>query len=124
MSPERVARFLIQDAAHPRSISFCAHEIGEALQTLRGTFQLAKAGDCLEPFERLMEGLQAASADPRLARNLHGFNDWVQRKLNDLVVEISGAFFGAAPPRSRPIRSMSRLSRRHGLAPVQTRKPV
>ncbi len=35
---ERVARFLAFNRSHPRSIGFCAREIGDALDMLRGWF--------------------------------------------------------------------------------------
>jgi uncharacterized alpha-E superfamily protein len=99
--PERVARFLAFNPGHPRSIGFCAREIGDALHMLRAGFQLTKASRCLETCEVLMEGLQKAGRDAELLVRLHGFNDWVQRTLIDLTSDIGSAFFRAAP-RERP----------------------
>ncbi len=99
--PERVARFLALNPSHPRSIGFCAREIGDALHMLRAGFQLSKASRCLETCDVLMQGLQMAGRDAELLVRLHGFNDWVQRTLIDLTADIASAFF-RAPPRERP----------------------
>lgn len=100
-SPERVARFLVLNPSHPRSIGFCVREIGEALHILRGPFGLSAANACLEASEVLTEGLQAAARDKGLLGRLHEFNDWVQRALIDLTAGIGVAFFRpSAPERS------------------------
>ena len=96
--PERVARFLAFNPSHPRSIGFCAREIGDALQMLRSGFRLSKSNACLEACEVLMEGLQAAGRDAELLGRLHGFNDWVQQALIGLTAEIGKAFFRAPEP--------------------------
>ncbi len=101
-NPERVARFLALNPSHPRSIGFCAREIGDALQMLRSGFRLPSTSACLEACELLMEGLQAAGRDNQLPGNLHDFNDWVQRALMRLSSEIGIAFFRAPPPVSAP----------------------
>ena len=91
--PDRVARFLILNPSHPRTIGFCVREISDALHLLRGSFHLVKANSAMEQCEVLMEGLQAAGADPGLANHLHDFNDWVQRSLIELSMRIERAFF-------------------------------
>jgi uncharacterized alpha-E superfamily protein len=96
--PERVARFLAFNPGHPRSIGFCAREIGDALQMLRGGFRLPGTNAALEACEVLMQDLQAAGRDPGLLGRLHTFNDWVQRALIDLSSEIGVAFFRSPPP--------------------------
>jgi uncharacterized alpha-E superfamily protein len=102
VSPERVARFLILNPSHPRSIGFCVRSIGEALAGLRGAFQLSATNACLERYEVLTEALQAVAADQRFATHLHDFNDWVQRSLMELTAEISRAFFLAPAPTEPP----------------------
>jgi uncharacterized alpha-E superfamily protein len=97
-NPERVARFLVLSASHPRAIGFCAREIGDALQVLRSGFRLTKTSACLEACEVLAEGLQAAGQDKNLPVRLHEFNDWVQRTLMQLTREIGLAFFRAPQP--------------------------
>lgn len=97
-NPERVARFLILNPSHPRSIGFCVKEIADALQTLRGPFRLGRANACMEKCEILMDGLQAASADGSLSSHLHDFNDWAQRSLIELTAEITNAFFVTRNP--------------------------
>jgi uncharacterized alpha-E superfamily protein len=106
-TPERVARFLALNPSHPRSIGFCAREIGDALQMLRSGFRLPQANAALEACELLMEGLQAAGRDAALLGKLHDFNDWVQRTLIDLSGEIAVAFFRAPPPEPKQSQSQS-----------------
>jgi uncharacterized alpha-E superfamily protein len=98
--PERIARFLILNANHPRAIAYCAREIAGLLGELRGGFSLQRTGLCLEQIEILQEGLEAAGRDPQLVAQLHSFNDWVQRSLTALSSEIGHAFFGYAKPSS------------------------
>lgn len=95
-TPERVARFLILDPNHPRSIGYCAREFGESLQILRTSFHLTRANSGLEACEVLMEGLHAAGRDAHLSHHLHAFNDWTQRTLSTLTDTVSAAFFGPA----------------------------
>ncbi len=94
----RVARFLILNPSHPRSIGFCAREIERCLHDLRSGFRLPKASAALEACEILMDGLQAAGADRKLESRLHEFNDWVQRTLVTLSAKIDQAFFRTTPP--------------------------
>lgn len=93
IDPEHVVRFLIVNPRHPRSISFCAREIDEALHVLRRNFHLTGASACLEACDMLMEALATAGAEKDLPNKLHEFNDFVQRKLYDLTDAISKAFF-------------------------------
>jgi len=103
--PERVARFLILNPSHPRSIGYCAREINDALQMLRASFHLSAANRGLEACEVMMEGLQAAGRDKALAARLHEFNDWVQATLNSLTSVIDGAFFRPTVPELRGLSS-------------------
>lgn len=93
--PERVARFLILNPGHPRSIGYCVREIGEALEVLRSSFHLIGTNAALEACEIMTEGLHAAGNDARLAEHLHGINDWVQCSLASLSETIAKAFFQA-----------------------------
>ena len=114
-SPERVARFLVLNPSHPRSIGFCVREIGGALGMLRGSFGLSAANACLEACEALTEGLLVAEHDKGFLERLHQFNDWVQRALIQLTADIGTAFFRASeperptdPPKKRPQKARSR----------------
>ena len=98
VNPEGVARFLIYNRSHPRSIGFCVQKIDETLQILRSSFRLSQACPALEACEVLMIGLHAAAHDAKLANRLHEFNDWVQSSLNGLTNSISGSFFQAHKP--------------------------
>jgi uncharacterized alpha-E superfamily protein len=101
-SADRVARFLVLDARHPRSIAFCVREITDALHVLRGPFHLSAANPCLESCELLAEGLVEAKHDQNLLARLHNFNDWVQRALIRLTTDIGVAFFRQKPPELEP----------------------
>ena len=106
--PERVARFLILDPGHPRSIAFCVRGVSQALNTLRGTFQIQKASGCLEACDMLADGLQAFSRDRDLLARLHDFNDWVQLRLVSVTDEIAKAFFPvpAPAPAAQPVPAL------------------
>jgi uncharacterized alpha-E superfamily protein len=95
---ESVARFLVLNPSHPRSIGFCVREITDALNMLRSGFRLPGANAGLEACEILTQGLQVAAEDAQLLGRLHEFNDWVQRALIHVTAEIGGAFFRAPPP--------------------------
>lgn len=109
--PERVARFLVLDPSHPRSIGYCVREIGEALNILRGSFGLPAANACLEAHEILTDGLQAAGRDKALLARLHEFNDWVQRALITLTTEIGNGFFRLPEPATAATSSPKRPRR-------------
>jgi len=98
--PDRVARFLVLNQSHPRSIAYCVRGIAAALHVLRGPFQLAAANPCLEACEVLTEGLAEAERDRDLLGRLHNFNDWVQRALMRLTTDIGVAFFRQKPAQS------------------------
>ena len=95
-SPDRVARFLILNPSHPRSIGFCVREIERGLQELRSNFRLQAASAALEACDDLMHGMQAAAHDTELDGRLHDFNEWVQRSLFGVTNLIAGAFFRSA----------------------------
>ena len=102
VNPERVARFLILNPSHPRSIGFCVREIDDTLQALRINFHLQKANKGLEACEVLTEGLQVAAQDDGLQTRLHQFNDWIQKSLSSLTDAVSTAFFQTRPLQSAP----------------------
>jgi uncharacterized alpha-E superfamily protein len=96
-NPERVARFLILNPSHPRSIGFCVREITESLHVLRHSFRLSKSATGLEACDMMMDGLQSAGSDEHLVDRLHAFNDWVQRSLFTVTDAIDTAFFKRQP---------------------------
>jgi uncharacterized alpha-E superfamily protein len=98
VDPERVARFLVLNPSHPRSIGFCIREIDEGLHILRSSFHLAAASKGLEACDMLTGGLQVAAEDTAFVEHLHELNDWVQRSLYELTAKISTAFFQTKPP--------------------------
>ena len=96
-SPDRVARFLINNLGHPRSIGFCVQGMSDSLNILRSAFRLPKASAALECCEVLQDGLQAVPGDAELIAHLHTFNDWVQQHLIVLTEHVATAFFRPAP---------------------------
>ena len=96
--PQRVARFLIRNSRHPRSITFCIREIREALRELHATFQLAKAASAERTCIKLLDELRAIPASGQPLDQLHSFNDWVQRHLVTLTEDIAAAFFRPTAP--------------------------
>ena len=100
--PQRIARFLILNPSHPRSIGYCVREIGEALQVLRSAFHLNKANAGLEACELLLQGLQSVPSHTEPFGRLHAFNDGVQRALIALTEDIGKAFFRPSVPKPNP----------------------
>jgi uncharacterized alpha-E superfamily protein len=94
----RVARFLLLNPSHPRSVSHCVGQIQSALGELRAGFGLRRVSDGQERAEILTETLQSASANPNLARDLHRVNDELQRNLIGLTNSLGSTFFGYPEP--------------------------
>lgn len=92
--PERVARFLLLNSSHPRSISCCIGEIRQQLHELRSGYGLRGTGKAQEQAEILMDVLRAAGADPKLYVHLHRLNDQLQRRLIELTENLGRTFFG------------------------------
>lgn len=100
IEPEQVARFLLLDPRHPRSIGYCVREIADVLQQLRGAFHLTGANAAMERCELMMEGLQAAGRDRELLQRLHDVNEWVQLSLMNLTDTIATRFFRRSVPQT------------------------
>ncbi|MEZ5855142.1 MAG: alpha-E domain-containing protein [Hyphomicrobiaceae bacterium] len=96
--PNRVARFLLLNSSHPRSVTFCVGEIQAQLHQLRAGFGLKGTAKAQEHAEILLEMLRDAGGDPMLYANLHALNDQLQRSLIDLTANLSQVFFGYADP--------------------------
>jgi uncharacterized alpha-E superfamily protein len=93
-NPDKVARFLIFNARFSRSIAFCAGEAQSMLGQLRSGHRLRAGAPLLEQIEIFIDGLEAASRDPKLIPRLHEFNDWVQLRIIALNSELGYCFFG------------------------------
>ena len=100
--PQRVARFLIRNTRHPRSVAFCVREIREALRELHATFQLSKAAAAERTCIKLLDELRAIPTAGQPLDQLHTFNDWVQRHLMILTEDIGAAFFRPSVPDAVP----------------------
>jgi uncharacterized alpha-E superfamily protein len=92
--PADVARFMVFDRRLPRSIAFCAHEIDRMFGKLRCEFALRNAQRAFERAESFQRELTAREQNEHIIRDLHAFNDWVQRELMELTSQLGIAFFG------------------------------
>ncbi len=99
--PASVARFLLLNPCHPKSVAFCAAEIQRVLQELRSGYALRQTSFALEKLDVLIDGLERASRDAALVTRLHDINDWLQLRLADLTNELSIRFFGAELPKQQ-----------------------
>lgn len=96
--PNRVAKFLLVNASHPRSVAYCINEIQAMLHELRSVFDLRRAGQAQEQCDAILSELSMARYDRDLVSRLHTLNDALQRRLIDLGNGIGTAFFGHPAP--------------------------
>jgi uncharacterized alpha-E superfamily protein len=94
--PESVARFLIFDPALPRSIVFCATQLESLVHGLRRDYNLRGATNVLQKLDDVRQVLDVAVNDQHLLRELHTFNDQVQRDLMAVTNELATHFFSPA----------------------------
>ncbi len=99
--PASVAKFLLLNPCHPKSVACCATEIHRVLQELRSGYALRQTSFALEKLEVIVDGLEQASRDPALVTRLHDINDWLQLRLADLTNELAIRFFGAEQPKQQ-----------------------
>lgn len=92
--PSRVARFLLLNSSHPRSVCYCIGQIQAQLHELRAGYGLRRVGRAQEQTEELLDMLQNAGADSRLHAHLHKFNDSLQRSLIAITDTLCTTFFG------------------------------
>ncbi len=98
VDPAKVAKFLLVNSSHPRSVSFCVGQVQDQLHQLRAGFRLRQSGRAQERCEVLLNVLSDAAHNTALVAQLHSTNDLLQRHLIDLGNEIGQAFFGYEPP--------------------------
>jgi len=91
--PESVAKFLIFDPALPRSIVFCSTQLEHLVHGLRRDYGLRGATNVLQKLDDVRQLLDIASNDQNLVRELHSFNDQVQRDLGAVTNELATHFF-------------------------------
>ncbi len=94
----RVARFLLLNSSHPRSVAFCLGQIQAQLHELRVGYGLRRSGRAQEQAEILMDALRDAGTDPKLYVNLHRLNDQLQSNLIELTDNLGTTFFGNPSP--------------------------
>lgn len=94
--PNRVARFLLINSSHPRSVAYSVLQMKRTLQELSSGYNLRQTRFAQERIEVLMEVLQVASTETELVRKLHAINDSVQRSLIEITGELAQHFFGRA----------------------------
>lgn len=92
--PNRVARFLLVNSSHPRSVAFSVMQIRMMLHELGSGYGLRQSRHAQEKIEALLEVLQVAAMEPDLVSKLHAINDSLQRSLIDLTDELGLRFFG------------------------------
>ena len=95
--PNRVARFLLINSSHPRSVAYSVMQMKHTLQELNSGYNLRRTRYAQERIEVLMEVLQVAAGEAELVRKLHAINDSVQRSLIEITGELALHFFGQAP---------------------------
>jgi uncharacterized alpha-E superfamily protein len=100
--PNRVARFLLVNSSHPRSVAYSVMQIKAMLHDLGSGYGLRQARFAQEKVEALFELLQIAAREHDLVANLHTINDSLQQSLIDLTNELGQRFFGHAPPQLPP----------------------
>lgn len=96
--PNRVARFLLINASHPRSISHCVDQILRVLGELYANYHLTRVRSAQEQSAAMMGILRAAADDMLLLAHLHGINDKLQRGLIALTENLGIEFFGYPDP--------------------------
>jgi uncharacterized alpha-E superfamily protein len=99
--PTRVARFLLANSSHPRSVAYCVMEAQRLLGELRAGYGLRRVAGSQEAAEALLDLLQTAGADPAIAERLHTVNDQLQRRLIELTGEINRSLFGYVEPQTQ-----------------------
>ena len=105
--PNRVARFLLVNPSHPRSVTYSVMQMKAMLDELASGFGLTQGQPALEQITALIALLQKASAEPELVGRLHAINDSVQRSLIDITDVLGTTFFGHAEAATPVAKSQS-----------------
>lgn len=106
--PNRVARFLLVNSSHPRSVAYSVMQVKAMLHELGSGYGLRQARFAQEKVEVLFELLQIAAQEPDLVSSLHEINDNIQQSLIGLTDELGQRFFGHPPP--EPVQSQGDAS--------------
>jgi uncharacterized alpha-E superfamily protein len=101
--PNRVAKFLLVNSSHPRSIAYSVMQMKTLLHELGSGYGLRQSRYAEERLEVVLELLQQAAAEPDLVRKLHAINDSLQRSLIDVTNELGHRFFGHAPQETEAV---------------------
>lgn len=97
LSRSSVARFLLLNGHFPRSVAYCLARTEDTMQTLRRDHGLRHTGVLLERLDAIGQALQPDTVGRRIDEELHGLNDWLQGRINDLGMAIAQQFFLYAP---------------------------
>ena len=92
--PNLVARFLLVNPSHPRSIGYCVRQVQLTLNELRADFLLQRVSSAQARSMAMVDILQRAAIDDRVVAHLHGINDEIQRGLIVLTNDLAETFFG------------------------------
>lgn len=93
LRPELVARFLIFEQSFARSIAHCLRKVDSILYELRDQCSVPMSVKVLERSHDLLTIVQMAQSDTGLVRELHDFNDGIQRRLIAFTEELAGHYF-------------------------------
>jgi uncharacterized alpha-E superfamily protein len=92
--PNRIAKFLLINSSHPRSVANCVAQIQLTLSELSATYEPRRVSSCQERSEVMSKILQKAATDSHLVAKLHSINDELQRNLIWLSNDLGMSFFG------------------------------
>jgi uncharacterized alpha-E superfamily protein len=96
--PNRVAKFLLVNSSHPRSVNHCVERIQIMLRDLDDNYGRRRVNSVQEQSDSMMKVLQLAAADSHLVAHLHGINDELQKRLALLSDGFGFSFFGYPDP--------------------------
>jgi len=94
----RVAKFLLTNGSHPRSVAYAVGQIQMQLGELNSGYGLPRISAAEQQNKSIAAILQQVEADPNVAANLHGYNDQLQRGLIELSSGLGTMFFGYPLP--------------------------
>ena len=99
--PNRVAKFLLVNSSHPRSVAYSVMQMKAMLHELGSGYGLRQTRFAQERIEVVLELLQQAAQEPDVVSQLHAINDRLQRGLIDVTNELGQRFFGLEPPEAK-----------------------
>ncbi|MFV0295927.1 MAG: alpha-E domain-containing protein [Hyphomicrobiaceae bacterium] len=93
----KVARFLLANPSHPRSVVACVRRIETVLGEVKALYGLDGVVPVQAKARQLSELIVKAGENPVMSQ-LHGTNDHIQSSLIEIANELGQAFFGYPAP--------------------------